>query len=97
MTQSQQFPPQQKFKEFSSSFPPNPFFQGVFKHPGSPKLNPRVFQGLQGVARILFSDQVKLHVQENLLPDSDTDLTAFCTHIKYILRAISIVSNNLLN
>ena len=54
MMQSQQFSPKQKFKEFSSSFPPNPSFQGLFKCPGGPKLNSRAFQALQGVARTLF-------------------------------------------
>ena len=49
----QQFSPKQKFKEFSSSFPQNSFSQGLFKHPWSPKLNSRAFQGLQGVARTL--------------------------------------------
>ena len=55
MMQSQQFLPKPKFKEFSSSFPQNPFFQGLFKCPRSPKvpLKSRAFQGLQGVAGTL--------------------------------------------
>ena len=53
MMQSLQLSPTQKFKQFSSSFPQNPFFQGLFKCPWSPKLNSRAFQALQGVARTL--------------------------------------------